>query len=556
MLAANDAKTEIVHIDVETKKKTSICSYVEVTRIIKKIPNTLEDELEVLIRDEKEETTCRIPLSKIYEEKEVLAILAGSHLFIHPKFKKAIFNYIIEQAWDKKKNQVYSYENTCLGWQVVEGKNTFLYDETALNNGKHAKCIRDVTSFKNGSEAEYNKLITNVVIPSKELSLAYALGFSGVIISRLAKYRDLGVIIVGLSGKSTTGKTTSLQLIASIWGDTRDSSSFFVRNDASGLGFKAQYAGMYGVPCLFDDITTNEKLDMSDFIYSSAKGQGRIVSNTKGQVDRSRLGFSGICITTSEMALTEHTRKDQGLFARLLDFGEISWTKSAQESDTIKNTVFENYGFKGIKFAKKIENIPDEILLKLYDKALEEILPKLPVTDSFSSRVAKKYAAIKVTMDLHNKIFQHQLPTEEVIDMVLNLEITQVKSRDIVREAHDYLKEYFYTAKNCFDVKYKGGELVKAKSFKRTGVAVYKDDGLHLYIPTGTARAILSEADYKQFKTYKKAWRDRGMLISPNERDSCAGTTMLNCRHYHLLYTDIVPQYIKDEEAEYDDDRD
>ena len=394
------------------------------------------------------------------------------------------------------------------------------------------------------------------MIPSKELSLAYALGFSGVVISRLAKHRDLGVIIVGLSGKSTTGKTTSLQLIASIWGDTSDSSSFFVRNDASGLGFKAQYAGMYGVPCLFDDITTNEKLDMSDFIYSSSKGQGRIVSDTKGQVDRSRLGFSGICITTSEMALTEHTRKDQGLFARLLDFGEISWTKSAQESDTIKNTVFENYGFKGIKFAKKIENIPDEILLKLYDKALGEIETKLPATDSFSSRVAKKYAALKVTMELHNKIFKHQLPTEEVIDMVLKLEESQVKARDIIKEAHDYLKEYFCIAKSCFDVKYKDGKSIKSKALKRQGVAVYKEDGLHLYIPTGTAQTILSAAGYKQFKTYKKAWRKRGMLISPNERDSCAGTTMLNCRHYHLLYTDIVPQFIKDEQEEYDDDRD
>lgn len=67
-------------------------------------------------------------------------------------------------------------------------------------------------------------MLKEEVFTNTAMTLAYVLGFCSVLRARIGENEGLCNLIVCLSGKSTTGKTTALNLIGSIWGDVSEMS--------------------------------------------------------------------------------------------------------------------------------------------------------------------------------------------------------------------------------------------------------------------------------------------------------------------------------------------
>lgn len=518
-----------------------VCDYFEVTRIIKKIPNTLNDEVEIRVFDGQEEKFFRIDMEVLADTNAVIASCHKNYLLFTPYFRPYIINRIMYQTNEAKNKNMFDYENTCLGWRTIDNKKVFLYDETILPDGKVSKCIRPVSAFRRGSEEMYDQLLEEHIYPSVALSLAYVLSFCGVIASRLKDICDLGVLLVGLSGKTSTGKTTVLQLMASVWGDARDNSSFLNRNNASEIGFYAQFAGMYG-PCIcFDDIDTNKRMDMSGFIYNICKGLGRIVAKTTGAVDNSREGYDGIAVTTTETPLLESTAKFQGLEVRILDLNGIGWTASSEQSEHIKEVIYSHCGFKGIKFARFIETLSDEVLKKRYDDALEEVRARQEKTDKLSKRISKKFAVILVTTRLLNELFGDKLNSDGIIDLVVGLEQNQVEDRDAAYYTYDHFKSLFINHTRSFNVKKDEVKIQNASLINPIGSAWYKSDAkeLHLYIGTDIAKSELNKIGYHQIENYRVEWKERNFTKCDRDRTYSSKSTVYAGRHYHFVYRNI-----------------
>ena len=141
MLIHDNDKTTLYWKQNKDDKPIRVCNYFEVTRVIKKIPSTCNDEVEVRTFDGKNEKFFRIDLESISDVNEVVSCCSKNYLIFSQAYKLYIHDRILFQTQEIIINEIFSYENTCLGWRDFDGKKVFFYDETILPNGKVAKCI-------------------------------------------------------------------------------------------------------------------------------------------------------------------------------------------------------------------------------------------------------------------------------------------------------------------------------------------------------------------------------------------------------------------------------
>lgn len=551
LMYGNKNKTAMTIKDKDSNQIVEVVPYFEVNRVINKIPVNIEnDEVEILYKYPNKNGCFRVKLADCSDPNLLYkAFISNKCIFNNKVSKIDISDTIMHQLQLIIMANNFSYEHKCLGWQNIEAptmKRYFLYDSTILESGQVSTCTRPCGKFKNGSEDKYNEMLDNYVFNNRYMSLAYVLGFSGVVNSLLAETLDLGVMLVGLSGTSSTGKTTAMKLIASIWGDTNDThGTMILKTSGSENGLNCQQSGLFGVPILYDDIDTNQSINIEEFIYAKSKGTQRVVSTTKGEADNSRMGFSGIVITTSEDSLIKKTSNKLGLYARYLDLNNFPWTDSAESSNNIKKCVCSHYGFKGKMFGEFIQNYDYNHIESMYHEKYKEILQILKDTSSLKDRICQKYAVIAITCDLINECFNTSLNTEEIIKTSLEGENSEeVENRDMATQAYDFILSDFYGAKSKYTIK-KDMSTIPYTTKERFGVAVYNDDILELQIPTKNLENLLLKNRFTQVANYKKSWKSRGMIISHADRISSAIKDIGRC--YRLIYK-IEKEESEDEE--------
>lgn len=538
----NNNKTRMI---IETQDKDGknivedVCPYFEVTRIIKKIPpDTAPEEAEVYVNNGNFQKTFRLELENVSDMQYVMKICCKNYLIIPQCFKNLVYDEILRQIYKQISQNKYGYEHKCLGWYEIDGRKIFLLEHTNLMNGYSSDCIRTCGKFVNGRETVYDNMLNNEVFNNISMTLAYILGFCSVVVSRISPFRDLGVLIVGLTGRSTTGKTTALKLMASIWGDTDDiKGTAILRNNASDLGFISQCSGLFGYPILWDDLFTNSKITADDFFYDKSKGTQRATSKSNGDTDLSRMGFSGLVAITGENSLLEKTRGQIGLFMRTIDFHEKRWTTSGQNSTAIKNCVAQNYGHKALPFVQYIQNMDDITLLSFFDNCVEEIMAKIKSRDDFTDRVSKKYAVILLTAKLVNCCFGLKLDENKIIDFALKSEIEQQEERNKSKMAYEFLYSYYSSNKDNFDIKNKDNNTTILAKNKREGIVSIKGDETHIYIPTRIAREILRLNNFPQIDSYKIEWKENGYTKCESNRYDKSNLEL--GRHFHFVYVDI-----------------
>ena len=540
------------------KKPIYICPFFELKTIAINIPfGRKPDEAIFSFQSENRSGEFRINLEDLSDMQIVCKALAKQHFIISGGWSKLIYSMIIESIKLNIEHQNFSYQHDCLGWQEINGNSYFLLEKNELKDGSVSTCTRNFGRFTAGSAEEYDKMLEKYVYSSTELSLAYLIGFSGVIVARLSKVRSLPNLCIGLSGRSGTGKSTAAKLIASIWADPDNcNGGIMMNNDASDIGFAAQYAGFYGVPIIFDDTDAETDKDMSRLVYRLSKGVQRVVSTVSGDIDKSRMGMSGVCIFTSETPLLENTKGKSGLFPRFLDLADVRWTKNAEESDAIQYVCTQHFGHTGKVFGQYIENIEIEKLASGFDYYIEYVNSKLKEQDSFTARSIKKYAIILLTGKLVNKCFNININLDSILNLLLPFEVEQMSERDKATAAYKFLYDFFIDHMHNFSNGSPHSKIYTAPivepEVRVTNYGYYVIETpyyLHLYIPTTTCRKILESNGYPQLANYKKFWKEKGYTQCQGDRYDCSSTRKMLQRHFHFIYEHLALKPNPDEGA-------
>ena len=173
----------------ETTKNVSPLFYVQSIMRDVENPNGLET-LVIYVNDHnKREYTFNLETDKIHSSN-LTAELAKNGVMIDPFWHLAVVEHLLYGYNQCVGTDCIVYQNNVLGWYPFEGKEYYFFDETDFD-GNHSICSRKKTEFRKGDYNTYLKFLQDTVFPSTELSLALAIGYSAVVVSKLNGEYDL-----------------------------------------------------------------------------------------------------------------------------------------------------------------------------------------------------------------------------------------------------------------------------------------------------------------------------------------------------------------------------
>ncbi len=254
-------------------------------------------------------------------------------------------------------------------------------------------------------QGHINDWVKSVAQYSKDnpiLILALTSAFAAPLLL-IAKKQYTGGVGIHLVGQSSKGKTTALQVAASVWGGPE-----YVRTwRATSNGVEAIAAELNDALLILDEISECEPHEIGSIIYALANGQGKQRALRNGKSQQSSK-WRTIFLSSGERTLSAHMQEagkqiKAGQEARLLDipstdrtFGAFDnlhqFSQGSDFSDHLKRSTSQYYGTAGPEFIKCLLQ-DEENLSEAYLKIRH--LPEFSaVTDGIENRAAGMFALL------------------------------------------------------------------------------------------------------------------------------------------------------------------
>ena len=232
-------------------------------------------------------------------------------------------------------------------------------------------------------------------------------------------------------GLTSKGKTTTLELAASAWGNPHKESGGLVFGWDSTKVFHERIANFFcDMPIFPDDShTLNDEKILTKILYMVANGVGRGRGSISGI--RHTPFWRTVCLSTGEKSITECTTFG-GAKARTISFNGYPFDNMPVEIiNAIRNQLRENYGHAGPIFAKaiteKFRNQEEvEKLKKQYRKKQQEFSRMAPI--ELGDRIAHYFAAVDVAARLVNEILD--IHHEKGIEMIAQVFLDYVRDSE------------------------------------------------------------------------------------------------------------------------------
>jgi uncharacterized protein (DUF927 family) len=370
-----------------------------------------------------------------------------------------------------------------------------------------------------GSFKKYQEMIVNEVLPSTKLQLAFVLGFVAPLIPLLSSKTTVDAIISNFSGLSSTGKTTSLGLMASVWGSSAVTNrgivkTFFATNNS----LISNLSNNVGFPVIFDDYETGNEtaFGLTALLFQMAQGESKGRCDIDGS-QKQTYNWKTLVALSGESSIFERTVKKQGLHGRVIEFNDYAWTSSKQNADNINSTTRTNYGFYGPMFVQKLASLTTEDIEGRYDKAFNAIDNKIKNTSGVENRMASKMAYIYLAAQLVKELLEIDVKPDDILDLLINNEKETRITRDVYSEALDTIRELI--TRNLSGIQccgqnpseLKGRLIGKKEVSSRTGT-------ISVSLLTSVVDEELERKGFNDRKKILKYLADRGYLERDKDR--------------------------------------
>ncbi|MBS6195454.1 MAG: DUF927 domain-containing protein [Clostridiales bacterium] len=246
-----------------------------------------------------------------------------------------------------------------LGW--IDG--TFVpYDDDVIFDGDVS--FRYVyESIKScGGEKEWMDYVKKLRKTNRiEILLSLSVSFASVLIGLL----DMQPFIFDLWGETGYGKSVSMMLAASVWGNPGEN-QFIGDFKSTDVQLEVRADMLNHLPVLLDDSSkVNDKLrdNFEGFVYSMCSGKGKSRS-TKDLGIRRENTWKNIIMTNGEHPLESYVYQG-GAINRILEI-ECKRTVYDDVAETI-GFLLKNYGFAGRRFIKIVKAMGVEAVREIRD---------------------------------------------------------------------------------------------------------------------------------------------------------------------------------------------
>ncbi len=330
-----------------------------------------------------------------------------------------------------------------MGWQGQDGELGFLWGQSLIRPGAEGE---PVTPLEELPPSQWSREQVHLMAEAGAAEIAEGLrpggtwkGWLGVVSEALpypsvvlALYASLvpplmpliaGLpnFIVDWSGVTSSGKTTSLRLGASVWGSPDERSGGLVRSwDATRVWIERTSATLNCLPMFLDDTKRARRpSQVGQILYDVANGVGRGRGSVKGT--RAVTTWRTVLLSTGETPVTSFTQ-DGGTRARALclwgsPFGATD-KSTAGAVARINAGTLEHHGHAGPKMIAWLLDTPDarDKVREAYRTALGWWAGRAD-GNPVAGRAAQYLAALTVTRNLLHQVLDVPRPGEDPLEL-------------------------------------------------------------------------------------------------------------------------------------------
>lgn len=305
------------------------------------------------------------------------------------------------------------YYHESIGWSLREGALVYSLDKTY--NYKEDQPIESFLSpdsfyvlEKRGTYEEWRRNMKRIV-GSGPMDIALGVSCVPFLIGYLNVNPELpksiNNLLINLKGKSSSGKTTMIDLISSMFGNP-DAIKLSLNATSNAL---TKLASMnVGFPLILDELGTQRDLSLEPFIFQISSGIERLRLNADSELKK-QVRFSTGVILTSEQPLDAYLEHTSGLFVRYLEFDEVNWTRSAEESDAIKQLSRTHYGHAMPELVEKLFFREKNYLSTKFSQAKEFFSRKISDESPFKDRIIDNISLVYTGAVIVKELLQLEL---------------------------------------------------------------------------------------------------------------------------------------------------
>lgn len=365
--------------------------------------------------------------------------------------RQAISVIALKENEYMKANYALEMCHSKLGWKdcIVDGVKVrvFFGEKGAkVKPSKYAPRQLDVSC--KGTSKEWLEFVRANIVGNIGLEFMLSTAFASPLLAYLKPDIDCENFIVHLVGDSSTGKTTSVQLAISVFGnpvtDNLEIGNWEIGENklistwsATMNSLIARLMGVNGMLLGIEEMSMVDMQDMSSVVYKIASGVDKDRLTRDGEMKKRRSG-TYIVVSTGEASLLGKCNHNIGLRVRVLEFSKRQWTQSANQSEMIKNFVLQHYGCVGMLYANRlvqyVETYGRQKLLDKYE-TMRQMYCERCTDNARKERMSSRYGLILLGAYLAKKLLKLDFDVDAICDFIINNENTSTDN--VLNEYND-----------------------------------------------------------------------------------------------------------------------
>lgn len=386
-------------------------------KILRELSNVERNSIhyELIWKDKDRERKEIVPASTISTKKDLL-LLADSGLPCNDLNCKVLIHFFDRYLAYNPLERSFMVER--LGYI----KNTFIHPLAAqeveiIPNDIGEKQLLGAFQIEGTVETWKAQVFDRIKDHKKVLFLVLS-SFASVVLHDL----KLSPFIIDLSGSTSQGKTTALQVARSVWGTKGLINEWNVTKVA--IERKAGFLNSF--PLFMDDTRKADDRILQSIVYQFSGGRSKGRGSLKGS--QKEMTWNNILISTGEVSLTQYAKKAGGAAARVISlvdepFGKVNDNYFSELYQALE----ESYGAVGLEFLKKWKDAKEDLLpefitlKKHYIKKANgnEVLTRLSIYFSavhFAGVVLTKLLNVEMDLTLLNRLYDEMTEENKGID--------------------------------------------------------------------------------------------------------------------------------------------
>lgn len=372
--------------------------------------------------------------------------------------KKLEYLYGIAQ----NKNQVIkTLTHSEIGWI---NKGVFATNNAILESGDNkieSKYVGDRLINKKG---DFNKALDmyKEIIESGNINLqtVFAIGTSATVLEFANKNWGMSMqsTINHFYSNTTNGKSTASMLAVSLGSNpinTVGNKSLFLSFGGTINSLMRSLGGNKGYPVAIDELSKVKEKNLTDSVYNLTGGLEKSRLTAGGTSFAKAFEYSTSIITNGEESILKRCDEHEGLRARVLEFFNVEWTTSKEESDKIQKECSQNYGFVTPKVAEELlKSGASEKWKAVYEKWIDYFEKDKRIDMSATNvigRVINTLALYMVSAEIFSEVTELKLDISGIYEMLVkNVIFKLMGNSNIGKRAWQFLFEYFVENRSKF----------------------------------------------------------------------------------------------------------